>query len=285
MKTAIVCAVWGDYHKYADRWLSAVRQMDPAPDKIVLGTDIEDSDFFLPEEYRTPARASNYLVKNFVDEDWTIFADIDDVLFPDALGDLDESADIHGFNLITDTGVFVFSNVDRWKNIMDIGGITPFPGASAVKTDTVLAVERPDIKIHDVGFWINCKKAGKKAAFDNRIRFLYRTGGLSAKGWGNSDHAFVERMRIPESPPKIASYVGGIELDQWRLLNPDYVFRPVDLFSNVSVGTAVSLALFSRGGQIIKGDPIKLSDSNNIMPMDPEISLNLFGRDVGSTEG
>jgi hypothetical protein len=158
-------------------WVHGVEALDPAPDEVILSTDVSK---FIPEVNSICHRMDGgwkypqayHLTKalGHVMTDWVWIHDIDDLAFPDALEGLDEiEADVFQMGYLrSDGAVHIPSElVEEGKNQLVAG--------SCVRTRTLRAVGGfPDCAFQDWALWMKLASRGATFAFSERPRFHYR---------------------------------------------------------------------------------------------------------------
>lgn len=107
-KTLYTCA-WGDHwEKYGEQWSKTVHELNTTPDQIFVVSDkpIEcDFDVILCNvEGPYPVTKFRQTAIDNTTSDWYCPADIDDIMMPNYLDNLNDNYDIHCFSFIKSTG-------------------------------------------------------------------------------------------------------------------------------------------------------------------------------------
>ena len=184
--TVISCLYGRTHDRFLWEWLSAVRQLDPAPAEVIIATDryrhITDGalEVFRRHNDGTRYPQAFYLNKALeqVETEWVWIHDIDDLAFPDALEGLDDvDADVFQMGYLRSDGLVYLPPELAAAEVL-ASPRNPFVAGSCVRTEALRAVGGfPDIAFQDWGLWLQLARAGATFAASDRPRFHYRRHG------------------------------------------------------------------------------------------------------------
>lgn len=175
-----------DYWQFLRPWALAVAALERTPDEIVIATDLSlegwaeiaeilpDAEWVAP---RTHARTHRAVIVNdaidWSESDWVCKMDVDDLIHPHALNELDDcTADVYGFGYHVGgidhivPALTAHELLDRVDN--PLSSCSPFR--------RWLWERQPfrDMLYDDWAFWRDCAKAGAVFASSGRVDYTYR---------------------------------------------------------------------------------------------------------------
>jgi hypothetical protein len=175
--TVISCLYGKTHTRFLREWVTAIEALDPAPDEVILSTDVSR---FIPEvnsvchrmggDWKYPQAYHLTKALGLVATDWVWIHDIDDLAFPDALKGVDEvEADVFQMGYLRSDGEVHIPSplVEEGKNRLVAG--------SCVRTSVLRGVGGfPDCAFQDWALWSKLANTGASFAFSDRPRFHYR---------------------------------------------------------------------------------------------------------------
>jgi hypothetical protein len=172
--------VFGDYHRFLDRWIKA--SVEANPDRILVVSDRPlsiDAEVVVAEPIGPyPEAVFRNAACRHAKDGWLWQIDVDDLILPDALTVL-EGRDCD----VVQVGWVSMENPD-WKDIPSFrsnedylsNDNNTFTGTSPFTKDVwQRAGGFPYIAYNDYGFWRRCARVGAKFEFANQVCFQYRT--------------------------------------------------------------------------------------------------------------
>lgn len=192
----IMAWLYGDnYDQFLPRWQEAIKNLNTKPKRVLVISDrpreIEVAEVIVIEprpDWNTPnPHYANYVAKNTFTE-WLLVMDIDDLIEPDALDDLEEvQADIYLM------GININGNEKYLPPKLSNEEIASLPACyfcfgSPIKRDLVLKFPFHDTPYGDWIFWREAARGGAKFAWSNRVGYIYRKDfNNSMSGWANAN--------------------------------------------------------------------------------------------------
>ena len=170
----VATANWGGYwEKYGSRWTEAILQLDPAPTRVIVASDVPiQTDFEVVIcEIKSLGPMRNAAI-DFTDTEWFVPSDLDDLPLPNYIKDLKQDTEIHAFSYRYG-GMSHGYKPTLWENAFSIECPNPIGSCSAYKTDWAKRVRYRDIGWEDWAFWLDMKKAGARAHYDETVRWIY----------------------------------------------------------------------------------------------------------------
>jgi hypothetical protein len=190
---------WGNYwEEYGKQWEKNVKGLEYKPDRVFLISDKEiDSEFevILTE---VPKKAilshfRNVAVDN-ANTDWLVCADLDDVVYPWFIENLNDDYDIHSFTFDRTGGGWGIGDKTEWDNLFKAPYYHNFvlASSSAIKVQAIKDCGMyPEIEYEDAGLWCKMRKAERSIFFDSKPRYLYSDHGVGLSR-GNTTHKSIE---------------------------------------------------------------------------------------------
>jgi len=177
MSVTVISCLYGRTHdRFLTDWLAAVRQLDPAPAKVIIATDRyrhiteggvleifrRNNSFVYPQPFFLNAALAE------VETKWVWQLDIDDLAFPDALAELDD----HGADVVQ----MGFERSDGLIHLPQWGGpLNQYVAGSIVRTEAIRHIGGfRDVEHQDSDLWNRLIDAGAVFASADRPRFHYR---------------------------------------------------------------------------------------------------------------
>ena len=164
-KTLYTCAWGGYWEKYGKEWISQVEQLNTKPDQVFVVSDKPLSncsyDVILANGKHKPWPVTVFrqaAIDNCT-SDWLCPIDIDDIMFPNYLDNINDEYDIHSHYALRQDMLRKDAE-RRWKNLfLDNDWKAPLSGVSFIKINIL-----KDIKISNYGF------QDKILAYDLRLK-------------------------------------------------------------------------------------------------------------------
>lgn len=199
----IITAVYGDkYDQFIDDWIEAIEALDPAPARVLIGTDRQRDVKFeqVVCDCKDVKWRSPYLWNKCIEESstqWIWVLDIDDRFVPDALTMLETDADVVAVGLkISDSAKYIpqaISNdtiINTKLNYLNCG--SPIKKAAWEKVGGY-----PEIAFTDWGMWRILARADAKFYFPNRVGYIYRKDlANSMSGWAETTQNKEEALEL-----------------------------------------------------------------------------------------
>jgi hypothetical protein len=178
----IMAWIYGeDYDQFLPRWSEAIKNLNKKPKRVLVISDrpreIEVAEVVVikPDpNWNTPnPYYANWIAKN-TDTDWLLLADIDDMLKPDVLDDLEEiDADVYLMGLdINGVETYLPPYLTN-EQIYSLPNCY-FAFGSPIKRNWVLKFPFHDTPYGDWIFWREIARAGAKFAWSGRVGYYYR---------------------------------------------------------------------------------------------------------------
>lgn len=197
----IMCWIYGEnYDQFIDRWVEGIKNLETKPARIIICSDTPRN-IELAEVIHKPIE-SNWKVPNphyanficsYTDTEWMLLMDIDDVIKPDCLNDLDKvEADVWLM------GIDVNGQEKYLPPQMSNESIYTEPNCyfcfgSPFKREWASKFPFHDSPYADWIFWRQIARAGAKFEWSNKIGYWYRKDFQnSMSGWANSDSKWRE---------------------------------------------------------------------------------------------
>jgi hypothetical protein len=175
VSVTVVSCLYGQSHDgFLQDWLTALRALDPPPERIILAAD---RPLFMGELFVVTRRNHDWewpqafylnLALSEVETEWTWIHDIDDIAFPFALEDIEgRDEDVIQFGYVRSDGVTHLPAADSPLN--------QYVSGSCIRTAALhhLGGFR-DVEHQDTDLWQRLLDAGAVFAPADRPRFYYR---------------------------------------------------------------------------------------------------------------
>jgi hypothetical protein len=178
----IMAWIYGEnYDKYLERWSEALKNLNTKPKRIMVISDrpreIEIAEVVVIEpkpEWNVPnPHYANYVANN-TDTKWLLLMDIDDMIKPDALDDLNEvEADVYLMGIdINGNEIYLPPQLSN-EQIYSLPNCY-FAFGSPIKREWALKFPFHDTPYGDWIFWREIARAGAKFAWSGRVGYFYR---------------------------------------------------------------------------------------------------------------
>jgi hypothetical protein len=197
----IMAWLYGEnYDQFLPRWQEAIKNLNTKPKKIMIISDrkreIDLAEVIVIEprpEWNTPnPHYANYVARN-TSTKWLLLMDIDDMIKPDALDDLETvEADIYLM------GIDINGNEIYLPPRLSNEQIATLPACyfcfgSPIKRDLVLKFPFHDTPYGDWIFWREAARSGAKFEWSNRVGYYYRKDfANSMSGWADANPKWRE---------------------------------------------------------------------------------------------
>jgi len=183
-KTLYTCAWGGYWEKYGKDWIKQVELLNTKPDQIFVVSDKSLSDcpyeviLADPNFKPYPITAFRQAAVDHCNCDWYCFSDIDDIMFPNYLDNINDNYDIHAISFKrTDGRDWILCDIDKrnWNEMFTYEGSYrgPFSGTSFIKSKIIKKVGIPLYGWQDNTLFIKLREINCSVFFDSTPRFLY----------------------------------------------------------------------------------------------------------------
>lgn len=197
----IMAWIYGDnYDQFLERWINGINNLETKPSRIIVCSDkprnIEIAEVIhkpIESDWKVPNPHYANFICNYTNTEWMLLMDIDDVIKPDCLNNLNEV------------------NADVWLMGIDINGQEKyyppkmsnesiysdpycyFCFGSPFKRQWALKFPFHDSPYTDWIFWRQIARAGANFELANKIGYWYRKDfNNSMSGWANADSKWRE---------------------------------------------------------------------------------------------
>jgi hypothetical protein len=199
----IVTAVYGDkYDEFIDGWIESVEALNPAPARVLIGTDKQKDVKFeqVVRDCKDVKWKSPYLWNECIKEsltEWVWVLDIDDRFVSNALTMLKTDADVVA------VGLKIFGDADyipqaiSTQTIIDSESNYLNCGSPIRRTVWEKVGGYPEIAFTDWGMWRILARANAKFYFPNKVGYIYRREPAnSMSGWAETTQNKKEALEL-----------------------------------------------------------------------------------------
>lgn len=197
----IMAWIYGDkYDQFIERWVEGIKNLESKPARVIVCSDkartIECAEVIIKpiqDDWKVPNPHYANFICNYTNTEWMLLMDIDDVIYPDCLNNLDEvDGDVwlKGID-ISNQGKYLPPHLTNEAIYSEPNCYFCF--GSPFKREWALKFPFHDSPYTDWIFWRQIARAGARFVWSNQVGYKYRHDfNNSMSGWANADPKWRE---------------------------------------------------------------------------------------------